>query len=359
MEQCLGTRWSPVQPMVAHSFHALGRWDEAAAAVERAQRFELVALNEVMVECRLMALEEVRGQFESANRRAERLRLIGDSVLVISIAPVVAELALWQGQPLVAREDIRNGIRWLDATPEVWVRYIGWICGIGTRTEADIAALARARHAESDLREAREAGATFLARMRALSEEVRTGRPFYVPLAAAWLATCEAESSRLEASPRPDLWAAAATAWDVLQMPYYRGYALMREGEASLAGSGDRRHAEGALAEASAIATRLGAEPLLRAIETLQVLLVPSPKRRHSIGPDEPVGRTRYDLSPREREVLRLVAAGRSDGEIGDALFISKKTASVHVANIKGKLGAQSRVEIVTSAIGLGLVEAP
>jgi DNA-binding CsgD family transcriptional regulator len=57
--------------------------------------------------------------------------------------------------------------------------------------------------------------------------------------------------------------------------------------------------------------------------------------------------------------VLVLVAGGRSNSEIGEALFISKKTASVHVANIKAKLGAQSRVEIVTSAIGLGLVEAP
>ena len=64
-------------------------------------------------------------------------------------------------------------------------------------------------------------------------------------------------------------------------------------------------------------------------------------------------------LSPRELEVVRLLTAGRTDGQIADELFISKKTASVHVANIKGKLGAQSRVEIVTSAIGLGLVEAP
>ena len=69
--------------------------------------------------------------------------------------------------------------------------------------------------------------------------------------------------------------------------------------------------------------------------------------------------RGRYDLTPREREVLVLVAAGRSDGEIAEALFISKKTASFHVAMIKGKLGARSRVEIATDAIGLGVIEAP
>jgi predicted ATPase/DNA-binding CsgD family transcriptional regulator len=67
----------------------------------------------------------------------------------------------------------------------------------------------------------------------------------------------------------------------------------------------------------------------------------------------------RHDLTPREREVLQLLAIGRSDGEIAAALYISKKTAAVHVANIKGKLGADSRVEIVTTAMRRGLVPAP
>lgn len=63
----------------------------------------------------------------------------------------------------------------------------------------------------------------------------------------------------------------------------------------------------------------------------------------------------RIALTPREREVLELVVAGKTDGEIADALFISPKTASVHVANIKGKLGAGSRVETATMAMLRGL----
>lgn len=63
-------------------------------------------------------------------------------------------------------------------------------------------------------------------------------------------------------------------------------------------------------------------------------------------------GRGRHDLTPREREVLALVAEGRSDGEIAEALFISEKTASVHVASIRGKLGASSRVEMAMLARG-------
>ncbi len=62
-------------------------------------------------------------------------------------------------------------------------------------------------------------------------------------------------------------------------------------------------------------------------------------------------------LTGREREVLRLVAAGRSNREIAAELFISPKTASVHVSNILGKLGAASRGEAAAQARELRLFE--
>jgi non-specific serine/threonine protein kinase len=71
-----------------------------------------------------------------------------------------------------------------------------------------------------------------------------------------------------------------------------------------------------------------------------------------------PRTRGRRDLSPRELEVIALVADGRSDGEIAAELFISKKTASAHVAHIKNKLGVENRVEIAVAAIRAGLVAA-
>jgi DNA-binding CsgD family transcriptional regulator len=135
-----------------------------------------------------------------------------------------------------------------------------------------------------------------------------------------------------------------------------------------------------ALSAAHDISSRLGAAPLTRKVESLaaragiarelvadrrgpnadqaglgeDARLDPAPVAEPATKP-----RGRYDLTPREREVLALVVAGQSDGEIGEALFISKKTASFHVAMIKGKLGARSRVEIATDAIGLGLIGAP
>jgi non-specific serine/threonine protein kinase len=64
------------------------------------------------------------------------------------------------------------------------------------------------------------------------------------------------------------------------------------------------------------------------------------------------------ELTKREIEILELVGRGRSDGEIATALFISPKTASVHVANVKAKLGVSSRLEIALRARELGLVDA-
>ena len=85
----------------------------------------------------------------------------------------------------------------------------------------------------------------------------------------------------------------------------------------------------------------------------------PTRQREWRRGPK--VGRTDNPAAEpiRELEVLALIVAGRSNAEIADELFISRKTASVHVANIKGKFGAASRVEIATMALERGLVTRP
>jgi DNA-binding NarL/FixJ family response regulator len=85
-------------------------------------------------------------------------------------------------------------------------------------------------------------------------------------------------------------------------------------------------------------ARRLGAEPLLSELRELGTA-----PRRSSVTASE-------SLTAREREVLSLVAAGRTNRQIGQALFISGKTASVHVSNILAKLGAGSRTEAAAIA---------
>src|SRR5262245_20384307 len=229
---------------------------------------------------------------------------------------------------------------------------MGQIYTLGIRAEADLAEGATAEGAAADLRDARNNAAALLARMRSLADEVRSRRPFFDVQAQAWLATCVSEWQRGEGTSDPDRWATAAAAWDDLHVPYRRAYALMREGQAALAHR-DRVRARSSLTTAHAIASELGAEPLRRSIE--QLVARAGGRRTRRTG----IAARGSDLSTRELEVLRLIAAGQSDGEIAETLYISKKTASVHVAHIKSKLGARSRVEIATQALALGVPAVP
>jgi DNA-binding NarL/FixJ family response regulator len=80
--------------------------------------------------------------------------------------------------------------------------------------------------------------------------------------------------------------------------------------------------------------------------------LGPSP----TVAAEPPAARDQARLTGREREVLALVTEGRSNGQIASALFISPKTASVHVSNILAKLSVSSRTEAATTAHRLGLL---
>ena len=73
--------------------------------------------------------------------------------------------------------------------------------------------------------------------------------------------------------------------------------------------------------------------------------------------PVVPDDATAYDLTAREVEVLRLVAAGRTNRQIGEQLFISESTAGVHVSRILAKFGVAGRVEAATMAARLGLTD--
>jgi DNA-binding CsgD family transcriptional regulator len=132
-------------------------------------------------------------------------------------------------------------------------------------------------------------------------------------------------------------WDAGAAAWQEIGQPYPAAVALLRGAEQAFR-DGDRATARARLRAAERVARDLGAAALLQEIE-----------RRSAA--TQPV----LDLTPRESEVLRLVAAGRSNRQIGDALFISAKTAGVHVSNILMKLGVTSRTEAAVVAHRLGL----
>jgi DNA-binding NarL/FixJ family response regulator len=147
-------------------------------------------------------------------------------------------------------------------------------------------------------------------------------------------------------------WQDAAQAWEAASEPYPLATALLRCAE-SVLGAGDRDGAAAQLRRAAELAHRLGARPLSDDIALLA--------RRARIalgehGDQAPTGPERLGLTAREFEVLRLVAAGRSNREIATELFISAKTASVHVSNILSKLGVATRGEAAATAHRLHLL---
>ena len=108
----------------------------------------------------------------------------------------------------------------------------------------------------------------------------------------------------------------------------------------------------GAAVEARAaheVAVRLGATPLREAVEAL------ARRGRLDVGGVRAVEVSAV-MTPREAEVLALLAPGRTNRQIGAALYISEKTASVHVSNILAKLGASGRTEAVAIAAARGLL---
>jgi ATP/maltotriose-dependent transcriptional regulator MalT len=145
-------------------------------------------------------------------------------------------------------------------------------------------------------------------------------------------------------------WDEAALAWAGLGEPYPLGETLLHAAEAALA-CGDRDGAAERLQRAAPLAAALGAQPLGEQIAILaRRARIPLAAGSSDVAWGDPAGDGEFGLTERELEVLRLVAEGRSNREIAGALFISPKTASVHVSNILGKLGVSSRGEAAAKA---------
>jgi DNA-binding CsgD family transcriptional regulator len=225
--------------------------------------------------------------------------------------------------------------------------------------EAEAAERARAARDEDGIAEAGRRGAGFASRLRELDDE-SVPAP-YRSLIGIGVAFGEAEATRIADQSDPVAWRRAADAAEARPIVYYGAYARFREAEAILAGRGSREAAAALLADARRVAADLGAKPLL---ETIAALVA---RARLSVGSAEPApdaavmtvpdGVAGYELTARELEVLRLVAIGRTNRQIGAELFISESTAGVHVSRILGKLGVTGRVEAATIATRLGLAE--
>jgi DNA-binding CsgD family transcriptional regulator len=336
----------------ANSLYQLGRWDEAerltAPAVELGAAEDVNAVTLLGIRA---LLEAGRGDFQAALDHVDAARrLVGDLFVAmqypVALFWIEGEAAVWQGRHAEASKAVADGLGAVrTARDELLANNL---LAVGLRVEGDRVELAGPRNDAATVAEARLAAAALLERARAAAVEPAAPAPLAV------LATCEAEWTRVRGASDPARWRAAVAAWDEAGHPYRAAYARWRAAAALLARRGDRELALALLREADAVAAALGAAPLRREVQRLarlgRIELAPAAPA----GPDAGLG-----LTARELEVLRLVAEGRSNRQVAEELFISVKTASVHVSNILAKLGVASRVEAAAVAHRTGLVDPP
>ncbi|WP_090054747.1 helix-turn-helix transcriptional regulator [Lentzea fradiae] len=292
-----------------------------------------------------------RGDLAGAERTITKLR--GDWHRDIQIAVITGgtggELALWRGRPELAVERVADALEWTRELGGPWVLADIRIGATGVAGYADLAAKARRRRdarAESDAVEAGRELAEHV-RLTARNGVPRTGS--LGPEGRAWLARALAEESRLTGAGDPELWRAAVDGFGY-GLVYEQALCRWRYAEALLAAE-RRDEAAAQLRQADEVAAGLKAGPLAEAVAAC------AKRARITLRADEPV-RDQVDLfTPRERDVLALVASGRTNREVGEELYISEKTVSVHLSRIMAKLGASRRAEAVAIAYDRGLLE--
>ena len=218
--------------------------------------------------------------------------------------------------------------------------------------EADALDQARLQGRRTDPVAARDVAAQIMSGADAITARVAEAGGRLSPVLALLQAVARAHLSRIPGPTDPGLWTRVAQ--DELADPHLVASARYHEAAALLAARGSRRRAVTALRAADIIARDLRAGPLGAEIAALaravridlaEPAVAPRPE------PD-PAG---IGLTPREREVLGLLGNGLSNAQIAKTLYISEKTASVHVSNILRKLGVTSRVQATTAAAKLRL----
>jgi DNA-binding CsgD family transcriptional regulator/tetratricopeptide (TPR) repeat protein len=357
----LGWAWQDALVELAAWFEfLLGRWEDADRHFQVVlDRDRQMGPLRVHVRAERARLDIARGDFEAARRLLHQVQALAaaasrevfDAQFSWQLAHTQAELALWEGRDQDAFQAITEGLAAMSRAGDT-----GWpvLYALGMAAAAGRAERASARRATAQTEAARRDGEALLAQLEATG-----GPPNRGPETAAVLLQCRAEQGRLHGRSDPAAWERAAASWDALGQPYPAARARYRQAEAMLASRAPRAQAEPTLWAAYQDAARLGAAPLRRELERLAQrgrLRLQAPIEPVS-PPAEPSAASTLGLTSREAEVLSLVAEGRTNRQIGQALFITTKTASLHVSRILAKLGVAGRGEAAAVAHRLGLTK--
>jgi DNA-binding CsgD family transcriptional regulator len=332
--------------LAAAFLHQLGRWDAAEARLA-VDGHHLWGLPAVVTDIVHGLIDIDRGAIASAGERLEAARCLGAQIYDGRINGLLyrglAELAVWEGRYEDALTAVTTGLG-LTGDDEMRAR----LCALGLRAAAD---RADERRAEAGTASPPDEVSELLTAVRELDARALARQAPEVSEVRAATATAVAEESRLAGRSDPEQWCEAVRRWHELGFPAPAAYCRWRLAAAVLA-EGRRSDAVELWQRAHTAAAGIGAEPLRLAIEAdaarAAVPLAPA-------GGSESGDVVPFGLTARELEVLTLVAAGRTNREIGQALLISEKTASVHVSRILAKLGARSRAQAAGIAGQIGL----
>ncbi|MEU1201903.1 AAA family ATPase [Streptomyces sp. NPDC005813] len=324
--------------------YTLGRWDECVtAAASDAERLPAAA---GFATGPALYVAVARGDEDAADRARALLAGPFDWLATLIGGIVLTDAAALRGDADAAVGRMRDTIGALTGNtatdrPDVGVR----LAALALSAVADTAVELRLTGDEAEARRWTDTAAELVETARVTADRGEDGSR-QGPEGLAWLARAEAEWLRAHSGPDVPAWEKAVTAFGYGD-PYELARCRWRLAEALLAA--DRRvEAAEQAREARGTAVRLGAEPLREAVDALV--------RRGRLG-ETPSGADRSPvLTARESDVLLLLSRGRTNRQIGEELFISGKTASVHVSNILAKLGAASRTEAVAIAYREGLV---
>ena len=252
---------------------------------------------------------------------------------------------------LGARAVVEHALGRLDVCTDDVMR-IARASAAGARVESEIARRAGDLREPAQRREALARLRIHLSRLDAAAQEGG-------PVEAAWLAVGRAEMAAARGRNTPALWRGAAGLWETISRPYLAAITRWREAEAAVE-AGDRTGAQEPAGWALEEARRLGAGWLAADIEglarrarlTLSELEPEPASAPASRGEEEEAP---FGLTPRELQVLALIAEGATNRQIGASLYMAEKTASVHVSRILGKLGVSSRTQAAAVAHRLRL----
>ncbi|MGW6062883.1 helix-turn-helix transcriptional regulator [Streptomyces sp. NPDC055189] len=353
-----------IQVNKAETLISLGRWDEAVEASEAARRGALSVKPRGGAAMQLAAIAVGRGdRAEAAAQMTAARAHHGSHDLMPQYAlPMIATtLGIAAADPdraaglAAARTELEQALA--KGFPPGTQRYTWPLLLAAAISEADTRGLPAAEPGRAEAIEGIRRAAGHL--------------PSPVPVWGAHEKWVRAELLRAEDRDTPADWSAAVTAFEPLDRPYDLARTRLRLAESLLAtaatapgdSEADRERAADLLRQAGESAGRLGARPLAEAVAEL------ARRARLSLNTDDTADTASAHLTPvdpaealgltsRERDVLRRVAAGRSNRQIAEELFISPKTASVHVSNILAKLGVAGRGEAAALAHRLRLFPA-